>query len=213
MNAPRIVYRCISRRRWEAGQDHGHLPDPKHWHRDYSGDPKAIPTRCSDPRCREPKVYDAARWNDEDQYAVYASHDPDTAVEEKRKHLLDGRAALGLPPLRGTAVSSRSVSKQVVVVELPALPGAVYDGRDDGHDAFDDCLGWCEYGRAREVGAQLRDEGYCHFIVPSVPAPDEWGSVWYCLGPGQPTLADLPDRSRVDASDPFVIDSTGVRPC
>jgi hypothetical protein len=210
---PDFVFRCISRRRWKAGEPYGHLPNWKHWHRDYSGDPAARPPRCDNASCPEPKFYDAARWNHADQYALYASHELETAIEEKRKHLLDGRAAVGLPPLPGTAFSSPTVSKAVVTVEMPALTAPTYDGRDDGRDAFKPYLGWCDADGGRDYGAQLRDAGYHRIVVPSVPVNNAWGSVWFCLRPGQPSFAQLPDRSQVRVRDERTINSAGLRPC
>ena len=56
------VFRCIGARRWDSGDPMAHVPPI---------DLRAVP----------------GRWNDAGQYTLYTSHQPATAIQEKRRHL------------------------------------------------------------------------------------------------------------------------------
>jgi RES domain-containing protein len=135
------------------------------------------------------------RWNGPGQYTLYTSHTASTAIEEKRRHLPTAAqprtvagsilAAIGEPP-----------ASEVVVVSFEALhvpEGRTFEGREIDRSAVDRWLEPC--GNARAYARRLVKRGFDRLVVPSSPVPRAWNSVFYLLGPGQPTADALPTRA------------------
>ena len=132
------------------------------------------------------------RWNDSGQYTLYTSHAAAPAIEEKRRHL--PRSPRSLVGSIIAAVGAEPAS-EVVVVSFEALdvPAArTFDGRELDRASFDRWLEPC--GNARSYARRLARRGFDRLIVPSSPVPSAWNSVFYLLGPGQPTAEALPGR-------------------
>lgn len=190
MNDNRL-YRCIDAARWEGGSEFAHLP------------------KLASP-------FPSGRWNDLWQFAVYTSHSPDTALAEKRRHLLD---ATNPSTVAGSLVAARTTataSKRVVVVtlDLPATHVECFDVRGLGEHRVNRCLERCSYAPALDVFRwKVRLEGFVRLFVPSSPVPASMNSVLYYMGWRQPTVADLPPRAVVVASDPDWIEPEDVAPC
>ncbi|HJW21514.1 MAG TPA: RES family NAD+ phosphorylase [Candidatus Limnocylindrales bacterium] len=162
------VYRCIGARRWDSGDPMAHVP------------PLELPAV-------------PGRWNDSGQYTLYTSHRAAVAIEEKRRHLARSPrsvvgsilVAIGDPPATEVVVLS---------FEPPATgPGRTFDGATQSRDSFDRWLAPC--GDARAYAARLIRRGCDHLVVPSSPCPNDWNSVFYFLGPGQPVADGLPRRA------------------
>lgn len=166
------VYRCIGARRWDTGDPAAHVPP---------ADLPAVP----------------GRWNGPGQYTLYTSHQSQVAIEEKRRHL--ARSPRSVVGSILAAVGDEPASEVVVLgFEMPTPIGApatrTFDGRTaEPRAAFDRWLAPC--GSARSYAARLIRRGFDHLIVPSSPAPREWNSVFYFLGPGQPPIEALPNRA------------------
>lgn len=171
-SAPTAVYRCMKARRWDTGSDDAHLP---------RFDPITL-----------------GRWNDDAQYTLYTSHDPDVAVAELRGHLPVVPGPRTVVGSILTAIPARLDYDVVVLrIEVPAAFDAAttWDGRATPA-SFAGLLDLC--GDARAAAATLIANGHTRLIVPSAPRPTDWNSVMYFLGTGQPDEDDLPLRDDVD---------------
>ena len=166
-----LVYRCISARRWlDTDDDRPHVP-----------------------RVDIPPA--SGRWNRRDQHALYTSHEPDVAIEEKARHLdTRGRGPFGSI----VRAIGAPIATEVVVLEF-AMPDYVwgcFDGRTRPRADFDAALDPCSYAAAHAILDSEVPAGTIHLIVPSSPRPDSWNSVFY-LGPGQLSRDDVPSRDDV----------------
>lgn len=161
------VYRCIGARRWDSGDPMAHVPPL---------DLPAFP----------------GRWNGPGQYTLYTSHRAAVAIEEKRRHVpRNPRTVVGSI----LAAIGDPLAAEVVVLsfEAPATDETrTFDGRTEPREAFDRWLDPC--GHARSYAARLVKRGFDHLVVPSSPSPSDWNSVFYFLGPGQPSSDALPRR-------------------
>src|SRR4051812_21947067 len=175
------VYRCIGARRWDSGDPMAHVPPI---------DLPAVP----------------GRWNGSGQYTLYTSHKPATAIEEKRRHLRRSpRSVVGSILV---AVGDPPADEGVVVsFEAPRIgEGRTFVGRELQRSSFDRWLEPC--GNARSYSARLIRRGFDRLVVPSSPVPAEWNSVFYLLGPGQPSAAALPSRAACRVSRRARVTST-----
>ena len=175
---PTAVYRCIKARRWDSGMEDAHLPP---------FDPIA-----------------PGRWNDDSQYTVYTSHEPDVAVDELRGHLPVHGPRTVLGSILGAIPAPLDYEVVVLRIEVPRAfeESRTWDGRATPA-SFVGLLDLC--GDARVAAAGLITTGYTRLIVPSAPRPTEWNSVMYFLGTGQPDEDHLPPRSDVEEVDRLTV--------
>lgn len=162
------VYRCIRASLWD-------YPDP--W--------SHVPLLDVAPK--------AGRWNPDGQWALYTSHEPDVAIEEKRRHLVDPRPRSVFGSI--AAAVGEPLATQIVVFEMSApgtTPAQVFDGRKYPRELFDPMLGRDDYARSNRLAAEQIRLGVRGMIVPSSPCPVSWNSVFFCFGGGQFELRDLP---------------------
>lgn len=135
------------------------------------------------------------RWNGPGQYTLYTSHAAAIAIEEKRRHLPTGAQPRTVAGSILAAVGEAPAT-EVVVLSFeapPMLPNRTFDGRTAvARSSFDRWLEPC--GNARSYAARLVRRRFDHLVVPSSPVPGGWNSVFYLLGPGQPTVDALPGR-------------------
>lgn len=160
------IFRCIGARRW-ADQDPLLLMPPLG------------------------SMQQPGRWNDLDQITLYASHDPDTALAEKRRHLRT-RETSAVASLARFAPGFKAPS-EVAIIELdPPFVAATrtWDGRAAKHGSFARSLDPC--GDARPLARSLLSQGFVRLIVPSSPQQSGWNSVFYYGGPGQLGYNDVP---------------------
>jgi RES domain-containing protein len=161
------VFRCIGARRWDSGEPMGHVP------------PLELPAV-------------PGRWNGPGQYTLYTSHAASTSIEEKRRHLPTAAQPRTVAGSILAAVGDAPAT-EVVVLSFEALASTrTFDGRDLDRSTFDRWLEPC--GNARAYAGRLVRRGFDHLVVPSSPLPRAWNSVFYLLGPGQPTEDALPTR-------------------
>lgn len=162
------VYRCIGARRWDSGDPMAHVPPL---------DLPAVP----------------GRWNGPGQYTLYTSHRAAVAIEEKRRHL--ARSPRSVVGSILAAVGEAPASEVVVLsFEPPATSETrTFDGTTEPREGFDRWLDPC--GDARPYAARLVRRGFDHLVVPSSPCPEDWNSVFYFRGPGQPAADALPRRA------------------
>lgn len=187
-----LVYRCINADRWESGDAWAHLP-------------------------RRTAPFPIGRWNDHWQFALYTSHEADTATAEKRRHLM----ALPVPTtVAGSlvAASTRRAtgSMRVVVVsfDVPASHLPAFDVRGLGATRIAACLERCIYSEARKVFYwKVRIDGFVRLVSPSSPRPGTLNSVLYCGGWRQPDLAVLPTRGEVRPDPSIWIGPEAGVPC
>jgi RES domain-containing protein len=133
------------------------------------------------------------RWNDSSQYTLYTSQRAAVAIEEKRRHL--ARSPRSVVGSVLAAVGDPPASEVVVLSFEPlAMPaGRTFDGTAQPRESFDRWLEPC--GNARAYAARLVRRGFDQLVVPSSPCPEDWNSVFYLLGPGQPSADALPRRA------------------
>lgn len=133
------------------------------------------------------------RWNDNQQPAVYTSHEPAVALREKLEQLGSETWAGGL-----LAAVGRAIRASIVVVGFDPLDVQTYDGRSEGDPdrMFAPLLGE-EYGPAQAFSRERRDQGDASLIVPSAPLFRDtrklrWNRVFFVGGSGQPVAEELP---------------------
>ncbi len=167
LSGPSRLYRCVFKAQWLDPSPVSHIPSLDLWQT-------------------------PGRWNPDGQWALYTSHDPDVAVEEKRRHIVPRpRTAFGgIASFVGDPLLSEVV---VFGFEAPNTPVfQMFDGRSWPSAGFLASMELCCYDAAHSFARDRISALQCHLIVPSSPCLDEWNSILYYFGEAQFELDDLP---------------------
>lgn len=147
-------------------------------------------------RAASPDGFQPGRWNDEAHYALYTSHDADTAYEEAAQYSRPTTGWTG-------GVAARAYRDRIVVIQFespPVRPPLIFDGEANGmlsDRSIKKLLEVGQHSAGRRYAARYFYGHIARAIVPSAPlyargivawnsvlyvAPNFWASATFRVG-------------------------------